>query len=99
MLEEDCFADHLEKLTWIRDSPLSEPADVPLYLLSQMAQAGRQSPALRRRQRRTVRRLSQVRLRSLCARGATAAAGGHRCVGSSLAGPAAAGGSGAAESV
>jgi asparagine synthase (glutamine-hydrolysing) len=37
VLEEDGFADHLEKLTWIRDSPLSEPADVPLYLLSQMA--------------------------------------------------------------
>jgi asparagine synthase (glutamine-hydrolysing) len=37
VLEEDCFADHLEKLTWIRDSPLSEPADVPLYLLSRMA--------------------------------------------------------------
>jgi asparagine synthase (glutamine-hydrolysing) len=37
VLEEDCFADHLEKLTWIRDSPLSEPADVPLYLLSAMA--------------------------------------------------------------
>jgi len=38
VLEEDSFADHLEKLTWIRDSPLSEPADVPLYLLSKMAQ-------------------------------------------------------------
>jgi asparagine synthase (glutamine-hydrolysing) len=38
VLEEDCFADHLERLTWIRDSPLSEPADVPLYLLSKMAQ-------------------------------------------------------------
>jgi asparagine synthase (glutamine-hydrolysing) len=37
VLEEDCFADHLEKLTWMRDSPLSEPADVPLYLLSMMA--------------------------------------------------------------
>lgn len=37
VLEEDCFADHLEKLTWMRDSPLSEPADVPLYLLSKMA--------------------------------------------------------------
>jgi asparagine synthase (glutamine-hydrolysing) len=37
VLEEDCFAEHLEKLTWIRDSPLSEPADVPLYLLSKMA--------------------------------------------------------------
>jgi len=37
VLDEDCFADHLERLTWIRDSPLSEPADVPLYLLSKMA--------------------------------------------------------------
>ena len=37
VLEEDCFAEHLEKLTWVRDSPLSEPADVPLYLLSKMA--------------------------------------------------------------
>lgn len=37
ILEEDCFADHLESLTWIRDAPLSEPADVPLYLLSKMA--------------------------------------------------------------
>jgi len=37
VLDEDCFADHLEKLTWLRDSPLSEPADVPLYLLSKMA--------------------------------------------------------------
>jgi asparagine synthase (glutamine-hydrolysing) len=38
VLEPDCFVDHLEKLTWIRDSPLSEPADVPLHLLSKMAQ-------------------------------------------------------------
>jgi asparagine synthase (glutamine-hydrolysing) len=37
ILEEDSFADHLEKLTWIRDCPLSEPADVPLYLLAKMA--------------------------------------------------------------
>ncbi len=37
VLEESCFADHLDKLTWLRDSPLSEPADVPLYLLSKMA--------------------------------------------------------------
>jgi asparagine synthase (glutamine-hydrolysing) len=37
VLEEDCFAEHLEKLTWLRDSPLSEPADVPLYLLASMA--------------------------------------------------------------
>ncbi|MGA2679667.1 MAG: asparagine synthase (glutamine-hydrolyzing) [Sedimentisphaerales bacterium] len=38
VLEGDCFAEHLEKLTWLRDSPLSEPADVPLYLLANMAQ-------------------------------------------------------------
>jgi len=38
VLEEDCFAEHLEKLTWLRDAPLSEPADVPLYLLADMAQ-------------------------------------------------------------
>lgn len=37
ILEEDYFADNLEKLTWIRDSPLSEPADIPLYLLAKMA--------------------------------------------------------------
>ncbi|MEJ2703102.1 MAG: asparagine synthase (glutamine-hydrolyzing) [Sedimentisphaerales bacterium] len=37
ILEEDCFAEHFEPLTWIRDSPLSEPADVPLYLLAKMA--------------------------------------------------------------
>lgn len=37
ILEEDCFADHLEKTTWMRDKPLSEPADVPLYLLARMA--------------------------------------------------------------
>ena len=37
ILEEDCFAQHLEKLTWLRDGPLSEPADVPLYLLASMA--------------------------------------------------------------
>lgn len=37
MLEEDCFVEHLEKLTCLRDSPLSEPADVPLYLLAKMA--------------------------------------------------------------
>jgi len=37
ILEEDCFSEHLESLTWIRDAPLSEPADVPLYLLSKMA--------------------------------------------------------------
>jgi len=37
VVQEDRFADYLEKLTWIRDSPLSEPADIPLHLLSQMA--------------------------------------------------------------
>ncbi|MHC4159173.1 MAG: asparagine synthase (glutamine-hydrolyzing) [Planctomycetota bacterium] len=37
MLEEDYFVEHLEKLTCLRDSPLSEPADVPLYLLAKMA--------------------------------------------------------------
>jgi asparagine synthase (glutamine-hydrolysing) len=37
VVEEDRFAEYLEKLTWIRDSPLSEPADVPLHLLAKMA--------------------------------------------------------------
>lgn len=37
VVEEGRFAEYLEKLTWIRDSPLSEPADIPLHLLSQMA--------------------------------------------------------------
>jgi len=37
VLEEECFADNLEKLTWMRDSPLSERSDVPLYLLADMA--------------------------------------------------------------
>lgn len=37
ILEEDRFADYLEKLTWIRDSPLSEAADIPLHLLAKMA--------------------------------------------------------------
>jgi asparagine synthase (glutamine-hydrolysing) len=37
VLEEDCFADYLDELTWIRDAPLSEPADVPLHLLAKMA--------------------------------------------------------------
>ena len=37
ILEEDHFAEYLEKLTWIRDGPLSEPADVPLHLLAKMA--------------------------------------------------------------
>ncbi|MHC4644444.1 MAG: asparagine synthase (glutamine-hydrolyzing) [Planctomycetota bacterium] len=37
VLEEDCFADYLEELTWVRDAPLSEPADVPLHLLAKMA--------------------------------------------------------------
>jgi asparagine synthase (glutamine-hydrolysing) len=37
VLEEDCFAANLEKLTWMRDSPLSERSDVPLYLLADMA--------------------------------------------------------------
>ncbi|MGA2069879.1 MAG: asparagine synthase (glutamine-hydrolyzing) [Sedimentisphaerales bacterium] len=37
VLKEDCFAEQLEKLTWMRDSPLSEPADVPLHLLAKMA--------------------------------------------------------------
>lgn len=34
VLEPDCFADYLDKLTWMRDSPLSERSDVPLHLLS-----------------------------------------------------------------
>jgi asparagine synthase (glutamine-hydrolysing) len=37
VLKEDCFAEQLERLTWMRDSPLSEPADIPLYLLAKMA--------------------------------------------------------------
>ncbi len=37
ILEEDCFTENLETLTWIRDSPLSEPADIPLHLLAKMA--------------------------------------------------------------
>jgi asparagine synthase (glutamine-hydrolysing) len=37
ILEEDQFAENLEKLTWMRDSPLSERGDVPLYLLAKMA--------------------------------------------------------------
>ncbi|MDD5458156.1 MAG: asparagine synthase (glutamine-hydrolyzing) [Phycisphaerae bacterium] len=37
ILAESCFAEHLEELTWMRDSPLSEPADIPLHLLSKMA--------------------------------------------------------------
>ncbi|MFZ0035316.1 MAG: asparagine synthase C-terminal domain-containing protein, partial [Sedimentisphaerales bacterium] len=37
VLEEECFADNLEKLTWMRDSPLTERGDVPLYLLAKMA--------------------------------------------------------------
>jgi len=37
ILEEGRFAEHLEELTWYRDSPLSEPADVPLHLLAKEA--------------------------------------------------------------
>lgn len=37
ILEEDFFAENLETATWMRDKPLSEPADVPLYLLARMA--------------------------------------------------------------
>jgi asparagine synthase (glutamine-hydrolysing) len=37
ILGEDFFADNLEKATWMRDKPLSEPADVPLHLLAKMA--------------------------------------------------------------
>lgn len=37
ILEEECFVDYLQELTWVRDSPLSEPADIPLHLLAKMA--------------------------------------------------------------
>jgi asparagine synthase (glutamine-hydrolysing) len=37
ILEEEHFADNFEKVTWMRDSPLSEPGDVPLYLLAKIA--------------------------------------------------------------
>lgn len=37
VLEEECFADYFEKLTWMRDSPLSERSDIPLHLLADMA--------------------------------------------------------------
>jgi len=37
VLEEECFAENLEKLTWMRDSPLSERSDIPLHLLADMA--------------------------------------------------------------
>lgn len=34
VLEAEEFMKHLEKLTWMRDSPLSERSDIPLYLLA-----------------------------------------------------------------
>ena len=37
VLSEECFAENLEKLTWMRDSPLSERGDIPMYLLAEMA--------------------------------------------------------------
>lgn len=37
ILDEDCFAENLEGMTWMRDGPLSQPADIPLYLLAKMA--------------------------------------------------------------
>jgi asparagine synthase (glutamine-hydrolysing) len=37
ILKEEVFLDYLEQLTVLRDAPLSEPADIPLYLLSKMA--------------------------------------------------------------
>ena len=37
IINAQIFSEHLEKLTWLRDAPLSEPADVPLYLLSKLA--------------------------------------------------------------
>lgn len=37
VLEEEVFVEYLEKLTWMRDSPLSERSDVPLYLLAKEA--------------------------------------------------------------
>lgn len=37
ILEEEVFSDYFEKLTILRDAPLSEPADIPLFLLSEMA--------------------------------------------------------------
>ena len=37
ILKEEVFSDYLEELTVLRDAPLSEPADIPLYLLSKMA--------------------------------------------------------------
>ena len=36
-LKENVFVDYLDELTVKRDAPLSEPADIPLYLLSKMA--------------------------------------------------------------
>ncbi len=37
ILSENVFLDNFENLTYLRDAPLSEPADIPLYLLSKMA--------------------------------------------------------------
>lgn len=37
ILKEEMFMELLESLTILRDAPLSEPADIPLYLLSKMA--------------------------------------------------------------
>ncbi|MCL7489613.1 MAG: asparagine synthase (glutamine-hydrolyzing) [Desulfobulbaceae bacterium] len=37
ILKEAVFSDYLEQLTVLRDAPLSEPADIPLYLLSKIA--------------------------------------------------------------
>lgn len=36
-LEENVFSNYLEELTVLRDAPLSEPADIPLFFLSKMA--------------------------------------------------------------
>ena len=79
----DDFVGDLGRLTWHRDAPLSEPADLAVQRLATAAAAVGQGGAVGGGRRRDLRRLSQVPLRpshGLGRRGAPAVAiPGSRC--------------------
>ena len=61
VVDSNDLIEHLPRLVGYRDAPVTEPSDIPIYMLAQRGLAEREDGAHRRGQRRDARRLSQAR--------------------------------------